>query len=90
MKSIQGAVIASAVATMIAGAAFAGSPAKTKDSSNQIRCMGVNACKGQAQCATAKHGCAGQNACKGQGWVLTSQKDCQAKGGHAYSDAKGK
>jgi hypothetical protein len=46
-----------------------------------VKCEGINKCKGQGSCASAKNSCAGQNGCKGQGWVLTSAKQCTAKGG---------
>jgi hypothetical protein len=49
--------------------------------SAQVRCGGINSCKGQSYCATAKNACAGQNACKGQGWLRVSRKECAAKGG---------
>ncbi len=44
----------------------------------KIHCNGVNACKGQSACATAKNACQGQNSCKGQGYLLLTQKDCDA------------
>jgi hypothetical protein len=43
--------------------------------------MGINACKGTSECATATSSCKGSNSCKGQGWVHTSKEDCTAKGG---------
>ncbi len=63
------------------GAAAAGAmPTPTGD---QVKCMGINACKGQAACSSpSSHSCAGQNECKGKGWVLSaSSTDCTAKGG---------
>ncbi len=38
----------------------------------EIHCAGVNACKGQSACKTAKSPGKGQNSCKGQGFVNTS------------------
>jgi hypothetical protein len=49
----------------------------------EVRCEGVNACKGQSACHTAESTCAGQNACKGKGWVAMAAKDCEKKGGKA-------
>lgn len=50
--------------------------------STQVKCMGINACKGQSKCKTAESACAGQNSCKGHGWlVVPSESDCTAKGG---------
>jgi uncharacterized membrane protein len=45
------------------------------------RCYGVNACKGQSLCATAKHDCKGLNGCKGQGVVVKTPSACTAAGG---------
>jgi hypothetical protein len=47
----------------------------------QIHCVGVNACKGKAECKTVKNDCKGQNACKGQGFLSMTEKECKAKGG---------
>jgi hypothetical protein len=48
----------------------------------QVKCLGINACSGQAACdMPGAHGCAGQNECKGKGWILASAEDCSAKGG---------
>lgn len=48
----------------------------------QVKCMGVNECKGQSACNVAgSHACAGQNACKGKGWIMLGGSDCAAKGG---------
>lgn len=47
----------------------------------EVKCSGVNSCKGTGACAGATHACAGQNSCKGQGWIKTSKADCESKGG---------
>jgi hypothetical protein len=52
----------------------------------QVRCSGINSCKGQSFCATAKNACAGQNACKGQGWLRVSREECSSKGGQVLPD----
>ena len=47
-----------------------------------VKCLGVNACKGQGKCKTAENACAGQNACKGHGWILVpSAEECTGQGG---------
>ena len=47
-----------------------------------VKCMGVNACKGQSKCKTAANACAGQNSCKGKGWlVVPSADECAKQGG---------
>ena len=46
-----------------------------------VKCMGVNACKGQNACKTAANACKGQGGCKGQGFLMMSAKECAAQGG---------
>ena len=41
-----------------------------------VKCEGVNACKGQGGCKTAGSSCKGQNSCKGKGWVEMTQAEC--------------
>ncbi len=50
-------------------------------SHNMMKCYGVNACKGQSACKTAKSSCKGQNACKGKGFEMMTKKACMEKGG---------
>ena len=77
--------IATAVALLfITGGVVANASESTKAA--QVRCSGINSCKGQSVCATAKNACAGQNACKGQGWLKVSRKECSAKGGRVLPD----
>ena len=80
-------LIASAVATLfLTGAVVA--RAEEKMGSDQVRCAGINACKGQGSCASAHNSCAGKNACKGQGISKTSAADCKAKGGTVAPEKK--
>jgi len=77
-KPIQGAILAAAVAALFAGSsAIAAEPA----SGSEVKCEGINSCKGTGACAGAGHECAGKNACKGHGWTKTTAEDCKAKGG---------
>jgi len=48
---------------------------------DQVRCAGVNACKGQGACASAHNGCSGKNGCKRKGITMTSAADCKARHG---------
>ncbi len=90
-KRAVGFVVAAAVVGMFAtGHQFASSAGK-KDSDKSVKCAGVNACKGQGQCAAAdgSHACAGKNECKGKGWTkVKSEKECTEKGGTVMKDAK--
>jgi len=80
-RSVKGALIATAVAGLfMAHAALAGETAGGNDS--EVKCMGVNECKGKGGCGVqGKHECAGENECKGKGWIKLSKEDCQKKGG---------
>ena len=55
-------------------------------STDQVKCSGVNACKGMSECATAASSCKGHNSCKGQGWMNMTKTDCDAKGGAVMQD----
>lgn len=90
-KTIKGALFASAVASLFAGAALAADKMPMKDdkkAADEVRCGGVNECKGKGACGGATHGCAGENECKGKGWIKLSEKECKAKGGTIVADKK--
>ncbi len=79
---LRGAVVASAALGLLSlGAA----PAVAEHhEGGEIKCSGINACKGKGACAAAdgSHDCGGKNACKGKGWVNTASADeCSEKGG---------
>ena len=81
-------LIASAVAMLfVTGAVNA--RADQAMGTDQVKCVGVNSCKGQGSCKSVQNDCKGHNACKGQGFVPMSTQDCKDKGGTvAPSDAK--
>ncbi len=80
-KKTVGVTLATAAAALfISGAAMTAAP--TAALADGVKCVGINACKGQGACKTAKNDCKGHNACKGQGWVsAASAKECMDKGG---------
>jgi hypothetical protein len=78
-KKLTGIALATAAAGLFATAGMA--PAVAAKHEGMVHCMGVNACKGKSECATASNACKGQNACKGKGWVAMSAADCKTKGG---------
>jgi uncharacterized membrane protein len=73
------AIVALALAAVHTPAHAAGDQGAQKE--QPTRCYGVNACKGQSLCATAKHDCKGLNDCKGQGVVVKTASACVAAGG---------
>ena len=81
-KQVQGALLAAAVATLFAAkGAIAAEEAASEGQGKEVKCSGINACKGQGSCAGEGHSCGGQNACKGKGVTSTTEADCKAKGG---------
>jgi len=80
-------LIASAAAALFLSGAVA-ARAEDKAGKDEVRCAGVNACKGQGGCAGGGHSCAGKNGCKGQGITKTTAEDCKAKGGTIAPDVK--
>jgi uncharacterized membrane protein len=94
MKNVKGTMIAGAVATMFAFGAYAAdkaadkAPAKDAKAGAQIKCTGLNECKGKGACAGAGNSCAGKNECKGKGVTKATEADCKAKGGTVVADAK--
>lgn len=81
MKSTtSGIAIASAAAAIFALGATA--PAVQAADAPMVKCAGINSCKGQSECKTAKNECKGMNSCKGQGWVSkATAKECTDAGG---------
>ncbi len=51
-------------------------------SSAEVKCFGINECKGQSACdVEGAHVCGGQNECAGKGWILVPESECTEKGG---------
>jgi hypothetical protein len=78
---VKGALIATAVAGLfMAQGALADQHDKAEGA--EVKCVGVNECKGKSACGVpGKHDCHGQNECKGKGWIKLSKEDCTKKGG---------
>lgn len=90
-SSIKASLAFSAAALFVAGCSKGGesAPAASAEPSGNaataaadVKCMGVNECKGQGVCGVpGGHSCAGQNECKGKGWLKLSAADCDSQGG---------
>jgi hypothetical protein len=82
-----GTMIALAAGSLFAMACSKGADQKStmpaaEKTASAVHCMGINACKGQGSCHSAKNACKGQNSCKGEGRVdVASADDCTSKGG---------
>ena len=72
------AVVAAAAALFATGTiALVSAPANAT-----VKCVGVNACKGQSACKSATNSCKGLNSCKGQGWEPAADASaCMKLGG---------
>ena len=79
-KKLSGIALASVAATLLLSGTAVNAAAHEKKAA-EVKCSGINSCKGTSACATATSGCAGQNSCKGQGWIKASKADCDTKGG---------
>ena len=76
-KGFQLAAAAAALAFSAAALAATpptGSSGKAVAAGDKVHCYGVNDCKGQADCKTAKNECKGQANCKGMGFKAASAK----------------
>ncbi len=78
-RKTSGVLIAGAAAALFAAGGLAPIAAHAQDA--KVQCMGVNACKGKTECATANNACKGQNACKGKGVMAMTEAECKAAGG---------
>jgi uncharacterized membrane protein len=84
-KKMTGLLLASTAAALF-GTATVVAAAEGAANSTEVKCMGINACKGTSECATASNACQGHNSCKGQGWVHASKEECDAKGGKVVEE----
>ena len=81
---IRGAVVASAVATLLAAGGCGTDDTQSKAGGLGVQCQGINECKGMGECksATGANACQGMNECKGMGYVtVETEKACTDKGG---------
>ena len=82
MKDFKtGAGIAAAVAAIALASLSQPASAQGKEEAKLEHCYGVNACKGQSDCHTAKNECKGLNECKSQGFKELTAAQCVAQGG---------
>jgi hypothetical protein len=80
--NVRNAAIASAVASMFLAGGSMAKGKTAKKTSTVVRCAGINACKGQGECASADNACKGMNDCKGQSYKeVKTSKECADKGG---------
>lgn len=61
--------------------AFAPMSATHAGEDANVKCYGVNKCKGHNDCKSANNACKGMGSCKGQSFVLMSASACDHVGG---------
>jgi uncharacterized membrane protein len=77
--------IAATAAMLALSAAAPTTPAFAAKADKLVPCYGVNDCKGQSDCKTAKNDCKGQNDCKAHGFKDLSKAQCAKAGGSLKS-----
>lgn len=74
-----------AVCTALGGKMDKAAGMAMADKADDVKCFGVNACKGHNDCATAENGCKGSGSCKGQGYINMPAATCADVGGTVKS-----
>lgn len=90
-KQFMSAFALSAAALFMGGCKDKGTeiPGETPGTATdeQVKCFGINECKGESVCGVNKpelgieHACAGENDCKGKGWIKVSRSTCETTEG---------
>lgn len=85
MKGMKnGLVLATAAAALLASGFVA---TTTAADSTEVKCMGVNDCKGKGACKSKDNACKGLNACKGKGIVPEKTAEaCTSAGGTVVTE----
>ena len=86
MKTRNGILAAAAASLFLAGAA--GLVAAPASAAEEVKCEGVNSCKGHSDCATATSECSGKNSCKGKGFLMLTPEECEAAKAKAKQEEK--
>ncbi len=84
-----GLVLASAAAGLMTMAAMTMPGKALANGSDQVRCYGINKCKGTGDCGGKGHSCAGKNECAGKGYIKLDKETClKIKGGRLTPEAE--
>lgn len=79
-KGLAIAAVAAVLFTSSAHAFTTGDVAQA--AAGQVKCYGVNACKGLGSCGTPNYNnCKGMNACRGMSWLWWDAQSCTQSGG---------
>ena len=81
------ALLASAAAGLLTVAAMVALPGTAQ--AEEVKCYGVNKCKGTGECGGKGHSCAGKNECGAKGFLKLDKDKCLAiKGGRLTPEAE--
>ena len=80
LNAKSGATLAAAAALLVLSATVPSAPAGAAANYN-VKCFGINSCKGHGSCKSIANSCKGQNSCKGKGFMMMKKTSCTAKGG---------
>jgi len=69
---------AAAAALFVSAQATVATAADHHEANEDVKCQGVNSCKGHSDGKTDHSECNGLNACAGKGWKSMSQAECDA------------
>lgn len=84
----KGLLLASAAAGLMAFAATMAVPQQAQ--AEDVKCYGVNKCKGTGECGGKGYSCAGNNSCAGKGFLKIDKDNClKIKGGRLTPEPEG-
>jgi len=87
-NTINTTLIASAAMGLMALTIVAATPGQAR--AEEVKCYGINKCKGTGECGGKGYSCAGNNECAGHGWLKIDKEKClKIKGGRLTPDEKG-
>jgi uncharacterized membrane protein len=80
-------LLASAAAGLMT-LAMTAAPDIAQAEDGEVKCYGVNKCKGTGECGGKGYSCAGKNECGGHGWIKIDKDKClKIKGGRLTPEA---
>ena len=86
--SKSSALLATAAAGLLTVATTVALPGVAQ--AEEVKCYGINKCKGAGECGGKGYSCAGKNQCSGKGYLKLDQDKCLAiKGGRLIPEAEG-
>jgi uncharacterized membrane protein len=88
MKKSKVLLASAAAGLMTLAMSAAPEQVRAEGNDTEVKCYGVNKCKGAGECGGKGYSCAGKNECAGQGWIKLDKDKCLSiKGGRLTPDA---